>query len=262
MNAGRSGIGAAGNQAQTIDRLAEEICEQVFDGIRNTILDRIRPAVACALSAAGNASEEGCVIECRPAGFELRGLTGEAAFLPARLVGARRLLMLLRNPGVEVELQDLVAADSHGPFEVSYGSRGSGQAPLAMGDGCDLDTGYIPQGGPDGKARDAARKEMERLIGMREKAVARGDDSLAEELKQDIRQLKSYCLTRAVHTEMAGKEINRIRMSVSRTISMVARTAPELAAHLDRCITANGTFRYDPEPGWDWKLRRFPGIAA
>ncbi|MGI8633091.1 MAG: hypothetical protein ACR2NA_11210 [Solirubrobacterales bacterium] len=161
------------------------------------------------------------------------------------LKGMRYLARLLAEPGRELHVLDLVAAES--------GASGKGDVPRSAlgGAGAMLD----PQ------AKEAYRRRLVEIEEDIEEATAAGDDERAAQAGAE-REILVKELARAFglggRARPAASAAERARVGVTRAVrqamSRIAEQHPALGEHLDRTIRTGAYCAYVPDPrapaGW------------
>ena len=161
------------------------------------------------------------------------------------LKGMRYLARLLADPGRELHVLDLVAAEtgSGGPVDGSPAAR---LPRPALGDaGAML----------DGRAKDAYRRRLAEIDDDIEQALAIGDDERAAQADAE-RDFLVQELARAVglggRDRRAASASERARVAVTRAIrqaiTRVADQHPQLGKHLDHAIRTGAYCAYAPDP--------------
>lgn len=191
-------------------------------------------ALADIASSVPSLEEDGQVITARYGRDVVR--------LPVSL-GLRYLKVLILNPGVDLEATRLVALTT-GPG----GSIDTSDAPVVPVRPADEVL--------DRMALTAYRARLVELDAELDEATAWHDEGRIDKLEEE-RALLVDELSRAVG--LGGRrrrftdESERARVNVTRAIRSAIRKlepqAPELAAHLDQCVTTGGRCRYDPPTG-------------
>jgi tetratricopeptide (TPR) repeat protein len=152
--------------------------------------------------------------------------------------GMQYLAQLVRNPGVERHALDLVDAVE--------GVSTDGIDRRRLGDAGEL---------LDARARSSYRREIEGLRSEIDDALARGDDTRAVELQEQVDQLVAE-LARAFglggRARTSGSAAERARLNVTRAIrtaiSRIRAVQPEVGAALDRGIKTGVYCQFAPAP--------------
>ena len=166
------------------------------------------------------------------------------------LKGLRYLARLLGEPGRELHVLDLVAAETTGVALAD----GAAARPAAFGDAGEM---------LDARAKAAYRRRLAEIEEDIEEAHASGD--AAREAQADLeRDFLIRELSRAVglsgRGRRAGDASERARAAVTRAIrqamARVGEQLPELGEHLDRTIRTGTYCSYQPDPRVpaDWDL--------
>jgi len=154
--------------------------------------------------------------------------------------GLRHLAELVRNPGVERHVLDLVDRVEGAGVAGDVDRRRLGDAGAVL----------------DGAARDAYRRRIEQLRAEAEDALAIGDLEGAEAHQGEIDLLVSE-LARAFglggRERRASSTVEKARLNVTRAIRTAVRRVeevlPEAGAALDRDIRTGTWCAYEPSPG-------------
>jgi tetratricopeptide (TPR) repeat protein len=155
--------------------------------------------------------------------------------------GMQYLVQLLRNPGVERHALDLVDAVE--------GVSTEGIDRRRLGDAGEL---------LDARGRSAYRRKIEQLRSEIDDALARGDDTRAVEMQEQVDQLVAE-LARAFglggRARAAGSAAERARLNVTRAlraaIARIGTVLPEVGAALDRGIKTGLYCQFTPDPQED-----------
>src|SRR5215210_5109610 len=162
------------------------------------------------------------------------------------LKGIRYLARLLADPGRDLHVLDLVAAESGRLAGVESGP-GAGVSPTGTGDAGEM---------LDARAKDAYRRRLTEIEDDIEQARALEDTE--REMQADTeRDFLVRELSRAVglhgRDRRAASTSERARVSVTRAVRQaivrVAEHHPELGQHLDRTIRTGKYCAYVPDPG-------------
>jgi tetratricopeptide (TPR) repeat protein len=161
------------------------------------------------------------------------------------LKGLRYLARLLGEPGREIHVFDLVAA------ERGAGPRLSQRAEPGLVAGGSFDAGELL----DREARDAYRRRLAEIADDIEDARARGDSERAAQAAAE-RDFLVRELTRAFglggRSRRAGSSSERARASVTRALrqalARVSEHHPSLGQHLDVAIRTGTCCSYVPDP--------------
>jgi tetratricopeptide (TPR) repeat protein len=161
------------------------------------------------------------------------------------LKGIRYLARLLADPGRELHVLDLVAAES-GRVAGTEGSRATGLSRTGLDDAGEM---------LDARAKDAYRRRLAEIEDDIEQARAL-DDTEREAQADAERDFLVRELSRAVglggRDRQAASTSERARVSVTRAIRQamlrVAEHHPELGQHLDRTIRTGTYCAYVPDP--------------
>ncbi len=167
------------------------------------------------------------------------------------LKGIRYLARLLADPGREIHVLDLVAAES-GMDAGVVGGRVAGPSHPGLGDAGEM---------LDRRAKDAYRRRLGEIEDDIEEARALGDAERAAQADTE-RDFLVRELSRAVglggRDRRAASASERARVSVTRAVRKgivrVGEHHPELGEHLDRTIRTGTYCAYVPDPraptGW------------
>ena len=162
------------------------------------------------------------------------------------LKGIRYLARLLADPGRELHVLDLVAAES-GQRAGAQSAHAAGLSHVGPGDAGEM---------LDERARDAYRRRLAEIEDDIEQARALGDTERAAQADAE-RDFLIRELSRAVglhgRNRRAASTSERARVSVTRAVRQaIARLGehhPELGEHLDRTIRTGTYCAYVPDPG-------------
>jgi tetratricopeptide (TPR) repeat protein len=161
------------------------------------------------------------------------------------LKGIRYLARLLDDPGRELHVLDLVAAESGGPA-AAEGSRAAALSHAYPGDaGAMLDA----------RAKEAYRRRLAEIEDDIEQARAFGDDARAAQADAE-RDFLVREISRAVglggRDRRAASTSERARVSVTRALrqalARIGEHHPELAEHFERTVHTGTHCSYVPDP--------------
>lgn len=251
----RDGPGDQERAARLLDHVIKASRQLGMDPLEKRAVTLLQGASASGESIRGFGSEP--TLAASPTVFRKEGdhwavAYDKDAFRLRDLKGLHYIARLLKEPGREFHVLDLVAAGSGGhpvrtAQEVDPGPSGLGDAGAIL----------------DPQAKAAYRRRLLELDSEIDEARAFGDDERAAHAQQE-RDLLVQELTRAVglggRDRRASSASERARASVTRAIrnalSRIHAQSPSLGRHLDHSLKTGTFCVYAPDPRApiDWRL--------